>query len=114
MFNRRKQKQDYEAMPYLELKALRDKIDGILAQQYEQARTSFQEEFLDRMHAFGLSLDDLRPHNPQKVKKTRRKKTATIEVKYRDPANAQNTWTGRGQPKKWLKAYPVLDRKSVV
>ena len=30
---------------------------------------------------------------------------AKVAIKYRDPANAENTWTGRGVMPRWLKAY---------
>jgi DNA-binding protein H-NS len=32
------------------------------------------------------------------------RKTAKVAVKYRDPNNAENTWTGRGVMPKWLRA----------
>ena len=33
-------------------------------------------------------------------KKDRKKRS--VAIKYRDPANPENTWTGLGKPKKWL------------
>lgn len=33
------------------------------------------------------------------------KKTGTVPPKYRDPANAENQWTGRGKPPRWMAAY---------
>lgn len=32
------------------------------------------------------------------------RKIAKVAIKYRDPNNAENTWTGRGVMPKWLKA----------
>lgn len=32
-------------------------------------------------------------------------KGKTIQVKYRDPKNTTNTWSGRGRPARWLAAY---------
>ncbi|PJK14295.1 DNA-binding protein [Lysobacteraceae bacterium NML07-0707] len=33
------------------------------------------------------------------------RKGSKVEAKYRDPANAENTWTGRGKQPRWLAAY---------
>jgi DNA-binding protein H-NS len=33
-----------------------------------------------------------------------RKAMGTVAVKYRDPQNAENTWTGRGRMPRWLAA----------
>ncbi len=32
------------------------------------------------------------------------RKTTKVAIKYRDPNNAENTWTGRGVMPKWLRA----------
>lgn len=33
------------------------------------------------------------------------KAASTVAAKYRDPQNAENTWTGRGKMPRWLAAY---------
>lgn len=33
----------------------------------------------------------------------RRRKTGKVAVKYRDPENSRNTWTGRGSQPRWLR-----------
>ncbi|MDO4708429.1 MAG: H-NS histone family protein [Pseudomonadota bacterium] len=33
------------------------------------------------------------------------RKGTKVEAKYRDPANAENTWTGRGKQPRWLASY---------
>jgi DNA-binding protein H-NS len=35
--------------------------------------------------------------------KTSSRKGSSVPVKYRDPANSNNKWTGRGMKPKWLK-----------
>ena len=35
--------------------------------------------------------------------KTSSRKGSSVPIKYRDPANANNKWTGRGMKPKWLK-----------
>lgn len=41
-------------------------------------------------------------NSPSRKRRTRRAKTNGIAIKYRDPANPANTWTGRGRPARWL------------
>jgi len=83
---------DIARMSYLELKELRDKVDAELAKQYDQARSAFQHDFLVKMQEFGLTIDDLKPK--------RRKRS--VKIKYRNPDNPEQTWSGLGQPKPWL------------
>ncbi|MGQ1270032.1 H-NS histone family protein (plasmid) [Acinetobacter baumannii] len=35
---------------------------------------------------------------------TNKKKTKTVEPRYRSKSNPENTWTGRGQMPRWLKS----------
>lgn len=39
------------------------------------------------------------------AKKAARKSLGKVPPKYRDPANPENTWTGRGKQPRWLAAY---------
>lgn len=39
------------------------------------------------------------------------KKTGAVAPKYRDPADANNQWTGRGKPPRWMAAYLAKGRK---
>ncbi|MGY0505545.1 H-NS histone family protein [Luteimonas sp. e5] len=43
-------------------------------------------------------------------KTTARKSTGKVPPKYRDPANPENTWTGRGRQPLWLVAYTDAGR----
>lgn len=53
-------------------------------------------EVIQLMERLGVSFDDI---GAKSVKPAGKK---PVEVKYRDPANAANTWTGRGKRPKWL------------
>ncbi len=39
------------------------------------------------------------------------RKVAKVEPKYRNPANAEETWSGRGKQPRWLAAYTAEGRK---
>jgi DNA-binding protein H-NS len=42
---------------------------------------------------------------PRGTAKKARKSLGKVPPKYRDPANPENTWTGRGKQPRWLAAY---------
>lgn len=43
--------------------------------------------------------------------RTPRKTSGSVAIKYRDPANYENTWTGRGIAPLWLQRYEAIGRK---
>lgn len=83
---------DIARMSYVDLKELRARIDAEMAQQFDQARESFQRDFLQKMEEFGLSIEDFKP----------KRKKRSVTVRYRDPEYPDRTWSGLGRPKKWL------------
>jgi DNA-binding protein H-NS len=43
---------------------------------------------------------------------TRRgRKLPKVAVKFRDPANSENVWSGRGRPARWVAAYLKQGKK---
>ena len=84
-------------LPYLELKRLHEDIGVLLAQQEAEARQMFKADFIAKMHEYGMSLGDFKP---TKAKKERKK--SAVPVKYRDPDNTENSWSGRGRTPAWL------------
>ena len=100
-------------------------------QQLEEARQraaamhadelkGFVEEWLAKAHSLGFSVvevvEAIRPHFPEKgrkgkgAKKTRADAGKKAEPKYRDPKTGV-TWSGRGRPAAWLKAYIDAGKK---
>jgi DNA-binding protein H-NS len=81
---------------------------------------AFVGEWLSRADAQGFSVvevvEAIRPHFPEKgkrgrgAKKTRADAGKKAEPKYRDPKTGE-TWTGRGRPAGWLKAYLDAGKK---
>jgi DNA-binding protein H-NS len=75
--------------------------------------TAFVEEWLAKADSLGFTVVEvvgaIRPHFPEKGKRKGAKKTRAdagkkAEPKYRDPKTGE-TWSGRGRPAGWLKAY---------
>jgi DNA-binding protein H-NS len=85
-------------------------------------------EIKAKMLMYGITLEDLggrakaargrkpklakaaKPAKPGKDKAKPAKTRKPVAVKYRNPETGE-TWTGRGQPSKWLKAMEAAGRK---
>ncbi len=95
---------------YKELKAQLEK----LAQETEAAREQEVKEVAARVVAelneYQVSLADLvaagfkvsAAEKPTKASTKKPQSAATGVVKYKDPSNPQNIWSGKGRPPKWL------------
>jgi DNA-binding protein H-NS len=113
---------------YVELKEQADD----LMRQAEAARKAeigaAIAEIKAKMVIYGITLEDLggnvkaargrtpklakaaKPAKPAKDKAKPAKTRKPVAVKYRNPETGE-TWTGRGQPSKWLKALEAAGRK---
>lgn len=100
----------FDALTHMTVEELTDHIaqaTAILARKRDDARSAFIEETRRKAESLGLSLNDLiaeatgKPagKHAQADKGERRK----VSVKYRDPENQENTWTGRGMRPRWLR-----------
>lgn len=85
-----------EKMSHAELVELRAEIDRLIAEKQTSERAALKQRLADLAKAQGFSLDEI-------VGKGRKARGA-VPVKYRDPKNPENTWTGRGRMPRWLVA----------
>ena len=60
-------------------------------------RAALRQKMADMAKDHGLSLDEV-------LGKSRRRGKGSVAVKYRDPKNPENTWTGRGRMPRWMVA----------
>ena len=79
-----------------ELAALRGAIERTMAEKQSSERAALRQKMTDMAKEAGLSLDE--------VLGKRRKGKGSVAVKYRDPKNPGNTWTGRGRMPRWMTA----------
>ena len=91
-----------------ELEAIQKKVN----REIQKRRTKAQEEGLKKIKLiaaeYGLTAAELKGISSTKRSATRKKvvkKRGPVAPKYRDPSNAQNTWTGRGRKPKWVETY---------
>lgn len=83
-----------EKMSHGELVKLRAEIDRLIQEKQAAERMALKQSLADMAKAKGFTLDEI-------VGKGRR---GTVPIKYRDPENPENTWTGRGRTPRWLVA----------
>jgi DNA-binding protein H-NS len=86
-----------ENMSYAELTELRAVVDRLMVEKKNEARAELREQMADLAKAQGMSLEEV-----VAGKKGARK--GSVAIKYRDPSNPGNTWTGRGRMPRWIVA----------
>lgn len=84
-----------EKYSYTELVELRGEIDGLIVQKQAEEKAALKQKLADLAKERGFDLDDILG---------RGRKRGAVPVKYRDPKNPENTWTGRGRMPRWLAA----------
>jgi DNA-binding protein H-NS len=83
-------------MSYAELTELELRIARLKVEKQNEARNMLRERMntLAKDHGFNL----------RELMDGRRKGKGKVAVKYRDPKNRENTWTGRGRMPRWMVA----------
>jgi DNA-binding protein H-NS len=90
---------------YTQRKDERDRI----AVEMQEIKSTLDLEFSKHMIIEAAKLDiDVHQLFGRKGK---RKSNGKAKPLYRDPANPNNTWSGRGKPSKWLAEYIKQGRK---
>ena len=91
-----------------QLETLQKKVN----REIQKRRSKAQEEGLKKIRLiaaeYGLTANELKGISSTKRSVTSRKnakKRGPVAPKYRDPSNAENTWTGRGRKPKWVEAF---------
>ena len=87
-----------ENMTHAELTELRNHIDHLMIERQNSEKAELREKMAEMAKDHGLSIEELFGKNG------RRKGNGSVAVKYRDPKNPSNTWTGRGRMARWLVA----------
>jgi DNA-binding protein H-NS len=84
-----------EKLSYGELGELRNRVDRMMVEKRNSARDELRQNITAMLKDHGLSIQDLFGKG---------RKGGVVAVKYRDPKNPENTWTGRGRMPRWLVA----------
>ncbi len=87
------EKAELNKMPLDELLSIRARVEEVIEERHRARRREAIDKIKRIAEEAGISLDEL-------VKKSGR---PTV-VRFRDPANSANTWSGRGRRPGWLQA----------
>jgi DNA-binding protein H-NS len=85
-----------EKMSSAELSELRLQVDHLMVEKQASEKSALRQKMAEMAEAAGMSLDALFGKG--------RKGKGSVAVKYRDPKNPENTWTGRGRMPLWMVA----------
>jgi DNA-binding protein H-NS len=83
-----------DKMSYAELADMESRIERLKGEKQSAERSALRQRLVDIAKQHGFDIHDL-------FGKGRK---GTVAVKYRDPKNAENTWTGRGRMPRWMVA----------
>lgn len=97
---------DYETMSRKELMALRANIDKAIAAVGDRERRNALKAAEAAAREHGFTLDELVPLMGGGRGRTRRAAAASAgpvnAPRYRNPENAEQTWSGRGRRPRWV------------
>ena len=85
-----------EKMSFAELTKMQSQIERLKIDKQNAERNAIRQKMLDMAKQHGFTIEEL-------FGKRGRGK-GTVAVKYRDPKNPANTWTGRGRMPRWMAA----------
>jgi DNA-binding protein H-NS len=91
---------DLSKLSLAELRTLESQVQEALKTHNYLAISKAREQILHIAQSAGLSIDDILASKAPK-----RVKSASVAVKYRNPDDASQTWTGRGRQPLWIKAW---------
>jgi DNA-binding protein H-NS len=84
-----------ENMSYAELAAMETRIGQVKVEKQNAERVALREKLAAMAKDSGFDIRALFDGRKSKGK---------VAIKYRDPANLANTWTGRGRMPRWMMA----------
>ena len=97
----KKPKEEAKAMAFDELIELKSNLDLEIAGRQDKEVEQLRTKVTTVADALNVTVAELFGIKAEPTER-RPKKKREAAIKYRDPENAQNTWSGRGRPPKWL------------
>lgn len=94
-------KPDLSSLSVDELKRLQLEAEALIESKKDQAIEDAYNQIMAIAENVGLSIEQIMEMGAQKRKQTTRK---SVEPRYRNRNNPEETWTGRGKQPRWLVA----------
>jgi len=93
---------DISGLTLAELRELRQVADELITQREEESQRELYQQIQELASSAGTTVEGLlqRYGTPRRGQKG--KKTIGAEVKYRNPDDPSQTWSGRGRKPNWL------------
>ena len=88
---------EVDKMSYAELAAMEKQIEKLKLEKQNTERLELRQKLIDEAKKNGFAIQELFGRGGRRGK-------GTVAVKYRDPHNRANTWTGRGRMPRWMTA----------
>ena len=88
-----------------DLRALQDQVTKQLKIAAEKDISKAREEIHAIAQRAGISLQELLNGSKKPSKDKSAKATGKVAVQFRNPAHAEQQWTGRGRQPKWVKEW---------
>lgn len=96
---------DLDKLSYNDLQTLIRNAQQALVDKQAAAKNELKESFMAQAREHGMSLEELFGKGRRGGGK------GSVAIKYRDPKNPENTWTGRGRMPRWLQAAVDAGKK---
>ena len=88
----------FDTMSYAELADMETRIARLKIEKQNAERTALRERIVAVVKEHGFEISDILG------KAANGRGKSSVAVKYRDPQNPANTWTGRGRMPRWMAA----------
>lgn len=85
-----------EKMSHKQLLELRAEVETLMLVKQTEEKAALKQQLADLAKAQGFELEEVLGKG--------RKGKGSVPIKYRDPENPANTWTGRGRMPRWMAA----------
>lgn len=99
---------DLEALTIPELEALIEQAHDLIDRKQKEAVTTARAEIQKIASDVGMSVEELLGLQAGKTAKKAPKEKKTVAIKYRNPKDHTQTWSGRGKCPRWLQE--ILDQ----
>lgn len=98
-------KPDLKSMTRKELEKLKASVEKALAKLAEKEKKEALAAAEKAAASHGYSLAELTGSSAPQARRQRKAKSKTASApRYRNPANSEQTWTGKGRQPEWFKA----------
>ena len=95
---------DLEKFSLVDLIALKTNLDDTITKRREQEKNDLRKKITDLVNESGFTFAELFGESSRTPKKPVGKKGA-VAIKYQNPENPSQTWTGRGAKPAWIREY---------